>query len=58
MKEVRKSTQFKKDFKRFKNNIEFVEILFQLVCMLAEGKPISPFEWRQAQSDTAVGNKQ
>ena len=40
MKEVRKSTQFKKDFKRFKNNIEFVEILFQLVCMLAEGKPI------------------
>ncbi len=40
MKEIRKSTQFKKDFKRFKNDMEFVELLFKLVGVLAEGKPI------------------
>lgn len=40
MKEIRKSTQFKKDYKRYKNNKEFVTLLFSLVELLAEGKPI------------------
>ncbi len=40
MREIRKSTQFKKDYKRFKNNKQFVEHLFTLVRLLAEGKPI------------------
>ncbi len=40
MKEIRKSTQFKKDYKRFKNNKQFVELLFTLVGLLVEGKPI------------------
>ena len=40
MKEVRKTTQFKKDYKRFKNDTEFVKILFRLVGFLAEGKTI------------------
>ena len=40
MKEVRKSTQFKKDYKRFKNDTEFVKTLFLLVGLLAEEKPI------------------
>ena len=40
MKEVRKTTQFKKDFKRYKNDTEFVKVLFRLVGLLSEGKPI------------------
>lgn len=40
MKEVRKTTQFKKGFKRFKNNKTFVTTLFSLVGLLAEGKDI------------------
>lgn len=28
MKEIRKTSQFKKDYKRFKNDKEFVETLF------------------------------
>ena len=31
MKEVRKTTQFKKDFKRYNNNKNIIETLFQLV---------------------------
>lgn len=31
MKEVRKTTQFKKDFKRIKNNIDKVKALFNIV---------------------------
>jgi hypothetical protein len=31
-------------------------ILFR-ACKRQNVKKISPFEWRQAQSDTAVGNK-
>ena len=31
MKEVRKTTQFKKDFTRYKNNKNIIETLFQLV---------------------------
>ena len=40
MKEVRKTTQFKKDFKRYKNNKNIIETLFQLVGLLAEDKQI------------------
>lgn len=38
MKEVRKTTQFKKDFKRYKNNKNIIETLFQLVGLLVEDK--------------------
>lgn len=40
MKEVRKTTQFKKDFKRFKNNKPFVATLLSLVRLLADGHEI------------------
>ncbi len=40
MKEIRKTSQFKKDFKRYKNDKKFVETLFLLVGLLAEGMPI------------------
>lgn len=40
MKEVRKTTQFKKDFKRYKNNKIIIETLFQLVGLLVEDKQI------------------
>ncbi len=40
MKEIRKTTQFKKDFKRYKNNKEFIELLFRLICRIAEGESI------------------
>ena len=40
MKEVRKTSQFKKDYKRFKNNIVFIETLAKIVRLLAEGKEI------------------
>lgn len=40
MKEVRKTSQFKKDFKRFKNNKKFLCILLGVVKLLAEGKEI------------------
>lgn len=40
MKEVRKTTQFKKDFKRYKNNKNIIETLFQLVGLLVEDKQI------------------
>ena len=44
MKEVRKTSQFKKDYKRFKNDMVFVETLAKLVRLLAEGKDI-PVEY-------------
>ena len=37
MKEIRKTSQFKKDYKRFKNDKEFVETLMGIVKLLAEG---------------------
>ena len=40
MKEVRKTTQFKKDFKRYKNNKNIIETLFQIVGLLVEDKQI------------------
>ena len=38
MKEIRKTTQFKKDFKRISKDIKKVEALLEIVRMLAEGK--------------------
>lgn len=40
MKQVRKTSQFKKDFKRFKNKKEFLYTLVSVVRLLAEGKEI------------------
>ena len=40
MKEIRKTSQFKKDYKRFKNDKEFIETLMNVVMFLAEGKDI------------------
>ncbi len=40
MKKIRKTSQFKKDFKRFKNNTKLLEKLVQIVRLLAEGKEI------------------
>lgn len=40
MKEIRKTSQFKKDYKRFKNDKEFVETLMEIVKLLAEGNQI------------------
>lgn len=40
MKEIRKTSLFKKDYKRFKNNKEIVEMLMKIVVLLAEGKLI------------------
>ena len=40
MKEIRKTSQFKKDYKRFKNDKEFVETLMRIVKLLAEGNQI------------------
>ena len=40
MKEIRKTSQFKKDYKRFKNDKEFVETLTEIVKLLAEGNQI------------------
>ena len=40
MKEIRKTSQFKKDYKRFKNDKEFVETLMEIVKFLAEGNQI------------------
>ena len=37
-KEIRKTTQFKKDFKRISKDIKKVEALLEIVRMLAEGK--------------------
>lgn len=42
MKKVRKTTQFKKDFKRYKNNLERVKSLYEVVRMLANGETLPP----------------
>lgn len=42
MKEVRKSTQFKKDFKRIKNDVAIVKTLMRIVCHLERDEPIPP----------------
>ena len=41
MKEIRKTTQFKKDFKRYKNDVEKVKSLWQVVSILANGGELS-----------------
>ena len=53
MKEIRKTSQFKKDYKRFKNDKEFVETLMGIVKLLAEGNQI-PEEYNRKQSLRAV----
>ena len=40
MKEIRKTSQFKKDYKRFKNDKEFIATLMRIVKLLAEGNQI------------------
>lgn len=45
MKEIRKTSQFKKDYRRFKNDKEFVETLMGIVKLLAEGNQI-PEEYK------------
>ena len=40
MKEIRKTTQFKKDFKRIKNEKGKVEALFEVVGYLEKDQPI------------------
>ena len=40
MKEIHKSTQFKKDFKKIKNNQKKVDALFSIVKHLERGEPI------------------
>ncbi len=40
MKEIRKTSQFKKDFKRFSNDIEKVKTLMSVVKMLQNDEPI------------------
>ena len=40
MKEIRKTSQFKKDYKRFKNDKEFIATLMGVVKLLAEGNQI------------------
>ena len=45
MKEIRKSTQFKKDFKRIKNNLVTVEKLFDVIGFLEREEPV-PAEFK------------
>ena len=40
MKEIRKTSKFKKDYKSFKNDKEFVETLMGIVKLLAEDNQI------------------
>ena len=40
MKEIRKTSQFKKDYKCFKNDKEFIATLMRIVKLLAEGNQI------------------
>ena len=50
MKEIRKTSQFKKDYKRFKNDKEFIKTLMNVVMLLADGKDIpeeyNPHLWK------------
>ena len=40
MKEIRKTSQFKKDFKRYSKDMERVKALFEIVCKLANDEPL------------------
>lgn len=40
MKKIRYSTQFRKDFKRYKNDIEKLEALRTIAKLFEEGKPV------------------
>ena len=42
MKKIRYSTQFRKDFKRYKNKPDKVEALRTIAKLFEEGKPIPP----------------
>ena len=54
MKEIRKTSQFKKDYKRFKNDKEFVETLMGIVKLLAEGTP-DVLHWTDSLPKTRSG---
>ena len=45
MKEIRKTIQFKKDFKRYSKDLERVKALFEIVPKLANDEPI-PAEFK------------
>ena len=40
MKEIRRTSQFKKDFKRYRNNKAKVEALFAVLQLLQQGQPL------------------
>lgn len=40
MKKIRKTTQFKRDFKKIRNDINKVKALLDIVTLLAKGEPI------------------
>lgn len=42
MKKIQPTTQYRKDFKRIKNNSEKVALLKQVLLLLQKGKPIPP----------------
>ena len=42
MKKIRYSTQFRKDFKRYKNKPEKLDALYTIAKLFEEGKPIPP----------------
>ncbi|MDD7440550.1 type II toxin-antitoxin system YafQ family toxin [Prevotellamassilia timonensis] len=42
MKEIRKTSQFKKDFKRFSKDPKKVNLLYDIVLKLAKGEEIPP----------------
>lgn len=48
MKEIRKTSQFKKDYKRFSKDLNNVKLLFSIVEKLAKGEDI-PSEFKPHQ---------
>lgn len=48
MKEIRKTSQFKKDYKRFSKDLNKVKLLFSIVAKLAKGEDI-PSEFKPHQ---------
>lgn len=42
MKKLKPSTQFKKDLKRYRNNVRFIEELMTVLGCLKEEKPVLP----------------
>ena len=48
MKEIRKTSQFKKDYKRFSKDLNKVKLLFSIVEKLAKGEDI-PSEFKPHQ---------